>query len=120
MSQDGILGRNEAIEAVRQKITCIARCDVNVLITGENGTGKDLAAKAIHSLSDRAAKSFVVVSCGTIPEGLFENELFGHIRGAYTNAGLSQVGLVREAEEGPSFSTRSASSPPSFRPSSFA
>ena len=103
ISQDGILGRNEAIEAVRQKIACISRCDVNVLITGENGTGKDLAARAIHPLELRAARSFIVVSCGTIPEGLFENELFGHIRGAYTNAGLSQVGLVREAEEGTLF-----------------
>ncbi len=101
--QDGILGRTKAIEAVRRKIACISRCDVNVLITGENGTGKDLAARAIHHLSSRAGKPFIVVSCGTIPEGLFENELFGHIRGAYTNAGLPQVGLVREAEEGTLF-----------------
>jgi two-component system, NtrC family, response regulator GlrR len=103
MPQDRMLGRNEAIEAIRKKITCIARCDVNVLITGENGTGKDLAARVIHSLSARAARAFIIVSCGTIPEGLFENELFGHIRGAYTGAGLSQVGLVREADGGTLF-----------------
>lgn len=98
-----ILGKSHAIESVRQKLICVSSCDVTVLISGESGTGKDLAARAIHSLSRRAGSPFVAVNCSTIPESLFENELFGHRRGAYTDGGSTQLGLVNEAEGGTLF-----------------
>ena len=98
-----ILGTSEAIQTLRQKLECISKCTVNVLITGETGTGKELAARAIHYLGNRAGKPFVPVNCGAIPENLFENELFGHVKGAFTDASFKQDGLVREAEGGTLF-----------------
>jgi transcriptional regulator with PAS, ATPase and Fis domain len=98
-----ILGENKALEQVRQEIENISSCDVSVLILGESGTGKELAARAIHYLGSRAHKSFVPVNCGSIPENLFENELFGHRKGAFTDASYNQVGLVKEADGGTLF-----------------
>jgi transcriptional regulator with PAS, ATPase and Fis domain len=98
-----ILGRSKAVQKLCQKINKISLCKVNVLISGETGTGKELAARAIHYLSRRAGKPFIPVNCGAIPESLFENELFGHVKGAFTDAGLQQTGLVREAECGTLF-----------------
>ncbi len=100
---DQILGQSTAAQKIKYEIKKIATCDVNVLITGESGTGKELAARAIHYLSRRSGKPFIPVNCGAIPENLFENELFGHVRGAFTDAGFSQKGLVREAENGTLF-----------------
>jgi DNA-binding NtrC family response regulator len=74
-----------------------------VLISGETGTGKEVCARAIHYLSARAAKPFLAVNCGAIPVELIENELFGHERGAYTDAGTSQRGVIAEAESGTLF-----------------
>ena len=85
------------------KIPLIARCNANVLITGETGTGKELCARAIHYLSLRASAPFVPVNCGAIPENLFENELFGHAKGAFTDAGSTEVGLLGEADGGTLF-----------------
>ena len=68
----------------------VAHCDVHVLIEGETGTGKELAAQAIHQLSARKHKPFVAINCGTLKDGLLENELFGHEKGAYTDARNSQ------------------------------
>jgi transcriptional regulator with PAS, ATPase and Fis domain len=98
-----ILGNSSAVQRLREKIDRISSCDVNVLISGESGTGKELAARAIHYLSPRAGKPFVPVNCGAIPETLFENELFGHARGAFTDARISQKGLVEEANGGTLF-----------------
>jgi DNA-binding NtrC family response regulator len=98
-----IIGRSEAIQALRKKIEKISSCSVDVLISGESGTGKEITARAIHYLSRRAGKPFVPVNCGAIPESLFENELFGHVKGAFTDAGLPQTGLVKEAEQGTLF-----------------
>jgi two-component system, NtrC family, response regulator GlrR len=98
-----ILGRSKAVGTLRQQIENIASCDVSVLIIGECGTGKELAARAIHYLSGRAGNPYVPVNCGAIPENLFENELFGHRKGAYTDAAVNQEGLVREAQEGTLF-----------------
>jgi DNA-binding NtrC family response regulator len=73
------------------------------LIAGETGTGKELVARAIHSCSDRQAKPFIPVNCGTLPDHLFENELFGHTKGAFTDASSTEKGLVAEAEGGTLF-----------------
>jgi two-component system response regulator GlrR len=100
---DQILGQSPAVQKIRDEIKKIAACDVNVLITGESGTGKELAARAIHYLGRRSGKPFIPVNCGAIPENLFENELFGHVRGAFTDANCPQKGLVREAENGTLF-----------------
>jgi len=98
-----ILGRSRAIQELRQQIELLSSYKVSVLIYGETGTGKELAARAIHYLSERAAGPFIPVNCGAIPENLFENELFGHVRGAFTDARILQVGLVQEAEGGTLF-----------------
>jgi DNA-binding NtrC family response regulator len=83
-----------------EKIPVIAKCDANVLITGETGTGKELFARSIHYLSRRANNSFIPVNCGAIPPELIENEMFGHVRGAFTNAFSSEKGLIYEADNG--------------------
>jgi DNA-binding NtrC family response regulator len=98
-----LIGRNPAFLAEVNKIPQIARCDANVLIAGETGTGKEIYARSIHYLSRRAAKPFVAVSCGAIPADLFENELYGHERGAFTAAMAPQAGLIQEAEGGSLF-----------------
>lgn len=98
-----MIGRNSAFLAEVNKIPLIARCDANVLIAGETGTGKEIFARSIHYLSRRAAKPFVAVSCGAIPSDLFENELYGHERGAFTAAVAPQAGLIQEAEGGSLF-----------------
>lgn len=98
-----ILGRSKIVQTLREKIDKISYCKVNVLISGETGTGKEIAARAIHYLSYSAGKPFIPVNCGAIPESLFENELFGHVKGAFTDAGHQQVGLVGEADGGTLF-----------------
>jgi transcriptional regulator with PAS, ATPase and Fis domain len=98
-----ILGKSKANQELHEKIDKISLCDVSVLISGESGTGKELAARAIHYLSCRAGKPFIPVNCGAIPETLFENELFGHVKGAFTDAAYHQIGLVGEAEGGTIF-----------------
>ena len=104
-----MLGRQQLVgsapaflEAIR-RIKLLAACDVGVLILGETGTGKELAARAIHYLSARAAGPFVPVNCGAIPLDLVENELFGHERGAFTGASGPKLGLIREADKGTIF-----------------
>jgi DNA-binding NtrC family response regulator len=98
-----LIGESEVFRATVKKIPLIARCDAGVLISGETGTGKELCARAIHYLSPRAAGAFVPVNCGAIPTELVENELFGHERGAFTNAVSAQAGLIEEADGGTLF-----------------
>ncbi len=98
-----ILGNSKAIKNLKENLIKISSCNANVLITGESGTGKELVARAIHYLSDRKGKPFIPVNCGAIPGNLFENELFGHSKGAYTDASIQQYGLVKEAEGGTLF-----------------
>lgn len=102
-SMNRILGESPAVREIRRQIECISSCDASVLITGESGSGKEPAARGIHYLSARAGKPFVPVNCGAIPETLFENELFGHVKGAFTDAGYNQAGLVKESEGGTIF-----------------
>jgi DNA-binding NtrC family response regulator len=95
-----LVGRSPAFVSELSKIPPAAKCDVSVLISGETGTGKELYARAIHYLSPRANGPFIPVNCGAIPAELVENELFGHMRGAFTGAATTQHGLLREAEGG--------------------
>jgi DNA-binding NtrC family response regulator len=95
-----LVGRDPAFaDAVRQ-IPRLARSEAPVLITGETGTGKELCARAIHFLSHRRGLPFVAIDCGALPEHLIENELFGHARGAYTDAHREQPGLIATADGG--------------------
>jgi len=98
-----LIGQSPIFLQQAQKISLIAACEANVLIVGETGTGKELYARAIHYGSARAGRPFMPVNCGAIPAELVENELFGHIRGAYTSASNLQVGLIEEANGGTLF-----------------
>jgi DNA-binding NtrC family response regulator len=100
---DGLVGEAECFARQVDKIALFAKADVTVLIHGETGTGKELFARAIHYLSAREGKPFVPVNCGALPDQLFENEMFGHVRGAFTNAFAHQAGLVAEANGGTLF-----------------
>ena len=88
-----------ALELVRRS----AGCDATVLVQGETGTGKELVARAIHYLGTRRTFPFIPVNCGALPDSLVENELFGHVRGAFTDARDARRGLVAEAEGGTLF-----------------
>jgi DNA-binding NtrC family response regulator len=98
-----LIGRSPAFAQSLGQIKKLARYDVSVLIQGETGTGKELAARAIHYLGTRRDAAFVPVNCGAIPDNLLENELFGHERGAFTDAKESQPGVVALAEGGTLF-----------------
>ncbi|MGH9519508.1 MAG: sigma 54-interacting transcriptional regulator, partial [Terriglobales bacterium] len=92
-----------AMQPVLELITQVAPSDANVLITGENGTGKEVVAKTLHALSARSARSMVTVNLGGLPEGIFESELFGHVRGAFTDAKADRVGRFELADGGTLF-----------------
>jgi len=98
-----IVGRSEPMLAVFRMIETIAKTNSTVLITGESGTGKDLAARAIHYNSLRREHPFVALNCGGVPETLLESELFGHMRGAFTGADQNKKGLIEVAERGTIF-----------------
>jgi transcriptional regulator with PAS, ATPase and Fis domain len=91
------------MQKVFESVRDLADVDVPVLITGESGTGKDLVARALHSLSHRAERPFVPVNCGALPEGLLESELFGHVRGAFTGAIRDKKGHFEMADGGTLF-----------------
>ncbi len=98
-----ILGRSEAIQQIQETINQIASTPVIVLITGESGTGKDLVAHAIHERSSRRNARFLTVNCGAIPENLLESELFGHEKGAFTDARTQRKGIFEAANGGTVF-----------------
>jgi DNA-binding NtrC family response regulator len=95
-----ILGKSKAMHEVFELIRRVADSPTNVLITGESGTGKELVAKAIHYNSDRREGPFVPINCAAIPETLLESELFGHMKGAFTDAKADKRGLFEEAQKG--------------------
>ena len=97
------IGSAPSFLATVEKIPRVASCDATVLIVGDTGTGKELCARAIHYLSGRAKKAFMPVNCGAIPAELFENELFGHEPGAFTDARQSKRGLISDTEGGTLF-----------------
>ena len=98
-----IIGVSPEIEHVRQLIDKVAPCEARVLITGENGTGKELVARWLHAKSVRAAAPFVEVNCAAIPSELIESELFGHERGAFTSAVKQRKGKFEQADGGTLF-----------------
>lgn len=98
-----IVGEHPAMKEASQMTQRVAATDSTVLLLGESGTGKELFARAIHHLSPRADHPFVALNCAAIPEGLVENELFGHERGAYTGAGARKIGKLELAHRGTLF-----------------
>jgi|CXWL01.1.fsa_nt_gi DNA-binding NtrC family response regulator len=98
-----LLGASAAMERLRQGISRVAATDARVLIQGESGTGKELVANAIHQGSARRDKAFVKLNCAAIPAPLIESELFGHARGAFTDATVARAGLFEEADGGTLF-----------------
>ncbi|MDO9566000.1 MAG: sigma-54 dependent transcriptional regulator [Candidatus Desulfaltia sp.] len=97
------VGASLCMQKVYDTIQIISKTDVAVLITGDSGTGKNLAAKAIHALSHRSNKPYVRINCPTIPENILESELFGYTKGAFTNAVQTRKGLFEEADGGTIF-----------------
>jgi DNA-binding NtrC family response regulator len=102
-SIDGIAGSSPAIRETVEMIRRVSDSDATVLVTGESGTGKELVARALHSLSPRRDQPFVAVNCAAMPAPLLESELFGHVRGAFTDAKRSRAGLFVQAGAGTIF-----------------
>jgi len=98
-----VVGDSPALRRVLAKIPVIADCDTTCLLEGETGTGKELFARAIHYMGTRRDKPFVPVNCGAMPDHLIENELFGHAKGAYTDASSAESGLIACAQDGTLF-----------------
>ena len=99
----GIVGESEALRHVLQLVEIVAPSDATVLLLGETGTGKELIARAIHERSQRQKQAFVTVNCAAIPSSLFESELFGHERGAFTGASMQRKGRLELADRGTLF-----------------
>ncbi len=99
----GIIARSKAMQDLLSLVDRVAAADSPVLITGESGTGKEIIAQAIHQAGPRADKPFVPVNCGAIPENLLESELFGHLKGSFTDAISDRIGLFQEADGGTLF-----------------
>jgi two-component system response regulator AtoC len=100
---ESILAKSHEMVAIFRTIAKVSDFKTTVLITGESGTGKELVARAIHGRSTRKASPFVAINCGAIPENLLESELFGHRKGAFTDATADRRGLFEEANEGTLF-----------------
>jgi two-component system response regulator PilR (NtrC family) len=104
--EPGLLGESPAIEQVRALIDRVARSQAPVHITGESGSGKELAARQIHTLGARRDRAFVPVNCGAIPESLMESEFFGYRKGAFTGANDDRQGFFRRRTAARCFSTK--------------
>jgi DNA-binding NtrC family response regulator len=105
------IGSFRAIEAIRQTIDRVAPSDAAVLITGEHGTGKEVVATWVHALSDRKGKPMVTMNAGGLAEGIAESELFGHVKGAFTDARFDRIGCFELADEGTLFLDEIANMP---------
>ena len=103
LRREGIVGSSPELEECLDLVAQVANSDVNVLITGETGTGKELFAKTVHRNSARSGKNFVVLDCAALPENLVGSMLFGHEKGAFTGAERSRVGFMKEADGGTLF-----------------
>jgi DNA-binding NtrC family response regulator len=98
-----VVGRSPAIEEVKATLRSLAPYSINLLLTGPTGTGKSFLSRLYHSMGPRAGRPFVEVPCPNIPASLFESELFGHTRGAFTDARSDRRGLIVEANGGTVF-----------------
>jgi two-component system, NtrC family, response regulator PilR len=112
---DRIIGVSPAMGAVFNLVRSVAGTSSTVLISGESGTGKELVAKAIHALSPRKDAPFVSVNCGALPENLLESELFGHMKGAFTDAHQNKKGLFEAAHRGTLFLDEVGETPPAMQ-----
>lgn len=110
-----LLGASKAMAALRQQIERVAGSEGRALITGENGTGKELVAAAIHAGSRRRDRPFVSINCAAVPEDLIESELFGHEKGAFTGAHATKIGKIERAHEGTLFLDEVGDMPPSMQ-----
>ncbi len=110
-----IIGRHEKMRELFRLIKVIAESDATILIYGESGVGKEVVARAIHNISHRKENSFLPIDCGSIPETLLESELFGHIKGAFTDAFTTKIGLFEEAHGGTLFLDEIATTSPLFQ-----
>ena len=97
---DAIIGNAPCMDSLRQTISMLANADVDTLITGETGTGKEVVANALHRSGPRAKQKFVALNCAALPESLIESELFGHEKGAFTSADARRVGKIEYAHKG--------------------
>ncbi|SFZ85519.1 two-component system, NtrC family, C4-dicarboxylate transport response regulator DctD [Devosia enhydra] len=98
-----LVGLSPAMTALRRAVLQLANIDVDVLVTGETGTGKEVLARALHDFSRRAARPFVAINCAAIPEAIFESEMFGHVKGAFTGAAGERIGKFEYASGGTVF-----------------
>src|ERR1700675_3734821 len=115
-SAPNIIAESIAMRPIMEMISRVAPSDANVLITGENGTGKGLVAQALHALSPRAGKSMITVNMGGLSETLFESELFGHVKGAFTDAKTDRARRFELADEGTLFMDEIANIPLNQQP----
>ena len=113
---EGIVGQSAAMRATFDLVSRVAPTDTTVLVTGESGTGKELVARALHQRSRRHAGAFVAVNCAAVPESLLESELFGHARGAFTDAKAARTGLFLQASGGTLFLDEIGEMPPAVQP----
>jgi len=111
-----LIAQSPAMQPVLEIISRVGPSEANVLITGENGTGKGVVAQTLHAVSDRATKPLVTVNLGGLSEGVFESELFGHVKGAFTDAKIDRVGRFEMAEGGTLFLDEIANLPPKHQP----
>ncbi|MCU1267439.1 MAG: response regulator with CheY-like receiver, AAA-type ATPase, and DNA-binding domain [Acidobacteria bacterium] len=111
-----VIAESQAMKAILKVVERIGPADANVLITGENGAGKEVIARALHTSSARAAKPLVSLNAGALAEGLFESELFGHVRGAFTDAKADRVGRFELADGGTLFLDEIANVPLNLQP----
>ena len=112
---ENILGNSPALQRVLDLIEKVADTDSSILLTGETGTGKELAARAIHDRSRRRDKLFLPLNCGSLAEGVLESELFGHVKGAFTGAVATRKGLIEAADGGTLFLDEISETAPSFQ-----
>ncbi len=112
---DGIIASSEKMRQILRQVAQVASTDSTVCLYGESGTGKELIAKALHVSSSRTRQPFVAVNCGAIPEGLLENELFGHVKGAFTGANQTKKGILSQANGGTLFLDEIAELPPTLQ-----
>ena len=112
----GMVGTSSQVEQLRTLLARVAQTDSSVLITGESGTGKEVAARMIHARSPRKLGPFVAINCAAMPEALLEAELFGHAKGAFTDAKTARAGLLHQASGGTLFLDELGDMPPGLQP----